>query len=322
MLYLGEELDYREAMNDIDLNLLIALDVLLEEESVTAAAARLNLSASAMSRTLKRLRETTGDPLLVRAGRGLVPTPHAIALRQRVHAMARDAREILQPHREVLDIPALERTFTLRTNAAFIERFSVPLVTAIAKAAPKVRLRFAPKPNKAIEPLREARLDLEIGVIETTAPELVTRLLFRDRFVGVARKGHPRMKNDAMTPETFASCAHVMASPSGDFSGPIQASLSALGIDSGVAVVVPGFSDALRIVRHTDLVTLVPRACLDGISDVENSHITGLIGFDLTPTQPPLTISLMWHPRVGADPAHHWFRKLVVATCRAHCPPA
>ena len=144
-------------MDTMDMNLLAALDALLAEGSVTGAARRLGLSASAMSRTLARLRAATGDPLLVRAGRGLVPTPHATELRDRVHQLTRDVRTVLSPHASHLDVASLERTFTIRAGEGFVEQFSAPLVAAISAAAPHVRLRFAPKTDKDALPLRDAR---------------------------------------------------------------------------------------------------------------------------------------------------------------------
>ena len=113
-----------------DLNLLITLNVLLEEGSVARAAQRLRLSPSAMSRALARLRETTGDPLLVRAGRGLVPTPRALELRERVGVLVQDAEAVLRPA-EALDLNQLTRTFTLRTSDGFVENFGPPLIARI-----------------------------------------------------------------------------------------------------------------------------------------------------------------------------------------------
>src|SRR3954465_4160302 len=110
-----------------DFNLLVTLDVLLAEGSVARAARRLRLSPSAMSRALARLRETTGDPLLVRAGRGLVPTPRAIGLRERVGQLVEAAEEVLRPT-EKLDLNRLVRTFTLRTREGFVENFGPGLV--------------------------------------------------------------------------------------------------------------------------------------------------------------------------------------------------
>src|ERR1700691_1593056 len=135
-------------MDDVDLNLLVALDALLAEGSVTGAARRLGLSSSAMSRTLTRLRSATGDPLLVRAGRGLVPTPRAAELRDRVHELTRGVRAVLRPQISHVDVASLELTFTIRASEAFLEFLSVPVVAAISRAAPRIHLRFAPKPDK------------------------------------------------------------------------------------------------------------------------------------------------------------------------------
>src|SRR5829696_6582681 len=110
-----------------DLNLLAALDVLLTEGSVTRAARRLGLSPSATSRTLARLRATTGDPLLVRAGRGLVPTPRALELRERVGQIVQEAQAVLRPS-ETLNLKQLARAFTLRTSDGFVENFGPDLI--------------------------------------------------------------------------------------------------------------------------------------------------------------------------------------------------
>src|SRR5471032_2751204 len=135
-------------MDTMDMNLLAALDALLAEGSVTGAARRLGLSASAMSRTLARLRAATGDPLLVRAGRGLVPTPHATELRERVRDLVQDAQTVLRPAVASLDLAELKRRYTIRSNEGFVEVFAAQLVAAVTAVAPSVRLRFAPKPEK------------------------------------------------------------------------------------------------------------------------------------------------------------------------------
>ncbi|TJX34492.1 MAG: LysR family transcriptional regulator, partial [Mesorhizobium sp.] len=140
-------------MTSPDLNLLFALDVLLAEGSVARAAHRLRLSPSAMSRTLARLREATGDPLLVRAGRGLVATPRAEELRRQVGRVVQDAEALLRPT-ELLDPRSLDRIFTLRTNESFVEEFAPRLVARIEADAPGVRLRFAPKSDKDAMSLR------------------------------------------------------------------------------------------------------------------------------------------------------------------------
>lgn len=297
-------------MSGIDLNLLPALDALLAEGSVTGAARRLGLSSSAMSRTLARLRAATGDPLLVRAGRGLVPTPHAIALRGRVHALAREARDVLSPQDEHIDLTTLDRTFTIRANEGFIGLFSASLVAAVAEAAPHVRLRFAPKPVKDAGPLREGDADLEIGVLGAFAPEVRTHLLFRDRFVGAVRAGHGLL-SAPVTPEGYAAAGHVVASRRGHFTGPVDDALEALGLCRRIIAFVPGFPDALRIARQSDLVALVPQSCLGDPSLAE-----GLVGFELPVATQEIGISALWHPRMEADPAHRWLRGIVIAACR------
>ena len=305
---------------DVDLNLLAALDVLLAEGSVTAAAGRLGLSASAMSRTLARLRSATGDPLLVRAGRGLVPTPRAVELRDRVHELARDARTVLRPQVTQVDLAALEQRFVIRVSEAFLELLSGPVVAAIARAAPRVRLRFAAKPDKDARPLREGLADLEIGLLGTTAPEIRTQFLFYDRYVGVARIGHPLLTGAGVTPELYAACNHVVASREGTVAQAIDGALATRGLRRAVMVVVPGYPDAMRIARQSDLVALVPRSCLGNTMTHDPVAAAGLESFELPLPIPEFKISALWHPRLDADPAHRWLRETVISVCRAAYP--
>src|SRR3954452_23904980 len=192
-----------------DLNLLVTLDVLLAAGSVARAARRLRLSPSAMSRALARLRETTGDPLLVRAGRGLVPTPRALELRERVSQLVQDAQAVLRPA-ETLNLQQLVRTFTLRTSEGFVENFGPGLIARIGEEAPGVRLHFMQKPDKNSTPLRDGSIDLETGVVgKAMGPEVRAQALFRDRFIGVVRLGHPLSQGE-ITPARYASGRHVL----------------------------------------------------------------------------------------------------------------
>lgn len=303
-------------MKNVDLNLLVALDVLLAERSVTVAARRLGLSTSAMSRTLKRLRLAIGDPLLVRAGRGLVPTPHAEALGVRVHGLTRDVQTILRPRPDHLDLATLDRAFIIRANDSFVEYFAMPLVNAVTNAAPHVRLHFTPKVDKSPEPLREGVMDLEIGVVQATAPEMCVQQLFRDKFVGVARKGHPLLTGPKVTPERYADFGHVVVSRKGSFTGPVDDALAARGLKREIAVVVPGFSHALRIARGSDLIALVPKSCVGHAPGDNSDSGRGLQAFDLPVDTPDFTISASWHPRLNSDPAHQWLRGVVMSVCR------
>lgn len=299
-------------MAAIDLNLLAALDVLLTERSVTTAASRLGLSVSATSRTLARLRIATGDPLLVQAGRSLVPTPYAEKLAARVHTLTLETRTVLTPVMKDMDPAQLDRTFTIRANDGFVALFGAALVVAINAAAPKVRLRFAPKPDKEATPLRDGRIDLEIGTSGASAPEVRSQLIFRDRFIGAARLRHPLLKGK-LTPRRYAACGHVVTSRRGAWSGPVDDALHKLGLQREIVAIVPSFLDALNIARSSDLIALVPRSSIR--SGDMTSH--GLKAFSLPVATPELAISAMWHPRLDADPAHRWLRQKLVATCRA-----
>lgn len=183
----------------------------------------------------------------------------------------------------------------------------------MTEAAPQARLRFAPKPAKDAGPLRDGTIDLEIGVLGDFAPEVRLHLLFRDRFVGVVRADHPLLRAP-VTPERYAAARHVGVSRRGRFTGPVDDALEALGLSRAVVAVVPGFPDALRMARRSDLVALVTQSCL---SDPEAAD--GLASFPLPVATPEISVTALWHPRMDADPAHRWLRETVITLCRT-CP--
>jgi DNA-binding transcriptional LysR family regulator len=296
-----------DAMSRPDLNLLVTLDVLLAEGSVARAALRLRLCPSAMSRALARLRDTTGDPLLVRAGRGLVPTPRAIELRARVGRIVQDGEAVLRPA-ENLDLKQLVRTFTLRTREGFVENFGPDLIARVGKDAPGVRLRFVPKPDKDSTPLRDGIVDLETGVVDvTTGPEVRAQALFRDRFVGVVRKGHP-LSRGRITPSRYAGGRHIGVSRRGVDKGRIDDALKLVGLEREVVTIVGSFSAALALARGSDLIASVPERHTGNLR-------AGMHSFPLPVSTPELAVSLLWHPRLDADPAHRWLRGCVRDVC-------
>ena len=287
------------------MNLLLTLDALLSEGSVVGAAQRLNLSAPAMSRQLSRIRHLLGDPVLVRAGRGLVPTPRAESLRERLRALVTEAEALVRGEDE-LDLSRLERTFVIRANDGFVGTFGAALASLAASQAPKVRLRFAHQDKEDVEALREGRIDADVGVIGAMGPEVRLHALFHDRFVGVVRQGHPLA--DAVTPESFAAFPHVSVSRRGRFSGPIDEALTALDLERFVTIAVANFADALAIIRTSDHVAAVPARLTEPAR-------AGLHSFELPVKTDALAISLAWHPRFDADPAHRWMRAIVREVC-------
>lgn len=290
-----------------DLNLLFTLDVLLAEGSVARAARRLRLSPSAMSRSLARLRKETGDPLLVRAGRGLVPSPRALELRDSVAQLVREAEAALRPAHK-LNLRQLDRTFTLRVSEGFVENFGARLLVRMAAEAPKARLHFLHKLEKSSGPLRDGSVDLETGVIDAAiGPEVRARALFQDRYVGVVRRGHP-LSRGKMTAARYAAAAHVHVWRRENDRGPIDDALAALKLKREIVVTVGGFSAALALARASD-----------AIATVHERHtgilFAGMHSFPVPIPIPGFTVSLLWHPRSDGDPAHRWLRGCVLDVC-------
>lgn len=291
-----------------DLNLLVALDVLLEEGSVARASERLRLSPSAMSRTLARLREATGDPLLVRAGRGLVPTPRALELRERVGSLVDEGQALLRPSK-ALDLATVERTFTMRTSDGFVENFGPRLLARVGADAPGIRLNFLQKPDKDSAPLREGRIDLETAVVEPAmGPELRTQALFRDRLIGVISAVHPLAQKKKISAKQYAGARHVIVSRSGFDEDSMEGKLLPDGVTRHVASSVGGFAAALAVARHSNLIATVPELHTASLRD-------GMFSFALPVRAQGFTVSLVWHPRLDADPVHRWLRAIIRAVC-------
>lgn len=292
-------------MSRPDLNLLVTLDVLLAEGSVARAAKRLRLSPSAMSRALARLRETTGDPLLVRAGRRLVPTPRALELRAPVGQLVRDAEAVLRASGEA-DLAHLSRTFTLRTSEGFVETFGPALLARVAAQAPSLRLRFMQKVDKESNALREGAVDMETGVVErSTGPEVRTQALFRDRLIGVVRTRHP-LRQKRITLARYAEGKHISVARGAD---PIDAALASVGVEREVvAFLSGGFATAIALARSSDLIAAVPERHTAELR-------AGMHSFALPFVMPEFTVSLLWHPRLDGDAAHRWLRGCVRDVC-------
>lgn len=296
-----------------DLNLLITLDALLAEGSVVGAARRLRLSPSAMSRALTRLRETTGDPLLVRAGRGLAPTPRAQALRDHVRQLVEAAEGVLRPD-ETLDLLSLARTFTLRTSDGFVENFGADLIARVRADAPAVRLNFLQKTDKDSGPLRDGRIDLETGVVEESlGPEVRTQALFRDRLVGVVREGHP-LDQGGFPRSWYADAEHVAVSRSGLEVDAVDRPFLPADLQRRVTTLVSGFSAALALARASNLVATVPDRHTGSLRQ-------GMVTVSLPMPTTAFTVAMLWHPRLDADPAHRWLRSCVREVCSPHRDP-
>ncbi|MFF8267003.1 LysR family transcriptional regulator [Streptomyces sp. NPDC016562] len=284
----------------LDLNLLVALDVLLEESSVSRAAARLHLSEPAMSRTLGRIRKALGDPVLVRAGRSMVPTPHALAVQGEVRAVVERARALFLSGGQV-DLPRLVRTFTVLANDAFTAVHGATLFTRVTGEAPGVRLRFLSESHVDVPALREGVADLELGVIDDRSPEVRVEQLTDERMMAVVRPGHPLLRG-RVTARRFAAAEHLIASRRGRLEGPVDTALAERGLSRRVVGAVGTYPASLFVLRESDLVGLLTTQA------VPLAAALGLEVFEIPLDLPTLPFGMAWHPRHDADPGHAWLR--------------
>jgi DNA-binding transcriptional LysR family regulator len=275
----------------------------LSENSVVRAAQRLGLSPSAMSRALARVRETVGDPILVKAGRRLVPTPRATGMRDRVDQLIHEAQAVLLPA-STPDLRRVARTFTLRTSEGFVETFGPALIKRVTKDAPGIRLRFLTRQTRDAAGLRDGSVDLETGVVDrTTRPELRQVPLFADRMVGVMRAGH-RLGRSRMTAAAYAGAAHIGISRETVDRGWVEEALAAVELERNVTTTVSGFATAIALARGSDLIATVPEKHTAALR-------AGMRTFPLPFKLPLVRVSMLWHPRMHADPVHAWLRECV-----------
>lgn len=296
-----------------DLNLLLALDALLDEGSVIGAARRMHLSAPAMSRTLSRIREALGDPVFVQVGRKLVPTPKALALRETVRTAVAQASQVFSSGAQI-DLKSLARRFNIRATDEFVSAHLGHLLDAVAREMPRATLRFAPEEDDVDEEaLRNGRIDLFISASRKLGPEIRVQSLYTTTFVGVARANHP-IFDDEITPERLTHWEHISVSRRGKAAGPVDDALEAQGLRRHVALVVPSPYTALFALQNSDLLLPLPR-------HLANSALAAGLRIRLFDLPTPLETVLLtqaWHPRLDADPAHQWLRHTIHALCQEH----
>nr|WP_225956598.1 LysR substrate-binding domain-containing protein [Amycolatopsis lexingtonensis] len=289
----------------MDLNLLTVFDALLEEGSVMGAAERLHLSSPAVSRTLGRLRKVTGDDILVRTGHSMAPTPYALSVREDVHRLVRQAREVLTPARE-LDLAELDRTFTIQCHDALAASVVPLLVGRLMARAPGVRLRVLAENSADTDDLRHGRVDLELGGARPELPEFRSEIVGHDSLVVAMRRGHPCA--DGLDLRAYAAHPHVVVSRRGRLTAPIDDVLAAEGLRRRVVAAVATLSMALQTAARGDvLVTcteILGRPLVDAF---------GLVTRPLPADSTAASVSCTWHQRYDSDPAHAWLREQVSA---------
>ncbi|MFG2266725.1 LysR family transcriptional regulator [Streptomyces sp. NPDC048720] len=288
----------------LDLNLLAALDALLEEGSVAGAAARLHVTAPAMSRSLGRIRRTTGDQILVRTGRTMTPTPYAISVREQVHELLHQVQGLLAPSRE-LDLATLERTFTLRWHDSLVASSGPALLAAVRAEAPGVRLRFVAESSTDTPELRRGEVDLEANANRPSAPDIRAEKVGESPLVIVVRQGHPLARGRTVTARQYAAAEHVTVSRRGNLGNALDDALERLGLTRRVVATAPTEAAALEFARGCDLLISVPEATTRStVADL------GLAVLPLPLELPLAPVYLSWHQRYDTDLAHAWLRGL------------
>lgn len=285
-------------MQSVDANLLLALDALLREGSVTGAARRMNVSPPAMSHTLSRLRAAVGDPLFVRAGNRLVPTPRALAISERVSRAAAEVGALLRPDLP-LDIATLERTFIIRASDAMIVTVGHALDVLVRQEAPGVALHFI-----GVLLAEAGDVDLDIGVQYNIAPELRIQSLFREEMVAVARKDHP-LATRRLAPARLAALEHIAVASQRAKLEELTKPRRARGWHPPSRI-VPSFLAAAALVRASDAYTVVPNRLATVIVEA-----FGLCRLSVTGPATKVAIAQAWSPRFDNDAGHTWLRGCV-----------
>lgn len=285
------------------MNLLPALDALLREGSVTGAATAMNVSPSAMSRTLARLRRVVGDPLLVPSGRGLTLTPRARELRPQAAAALGQALAALRPPPPV-DLADVRRDFVIRTNDGVAVVLGAALLARAARQAPGVRLRILPEGDEDPADLRD-RVDLDLGVLPEIPPDVRSTHLADHRYAAVVRPSDRAPGAGVpLTAADFAALPHITVSRHGRARSVIDDRLAELGLERRVLATVPTFGAACFLALDTDAFAIVP----SGFAE-RAARALRLTVHAIPLRLPPVAFDMAWHVRHDADPAHRWLRE-------------
>ncbi|EHH69697.1 LysR family transcriptional regulator [Gluconobacter morbifer] len=295
-----------------DLDLLRYLQVLVEEQSVSLAAQRLQVSEAAMSRHLAKLRTVFGDPILVLSGRRMVATAFANRIRDRVQNLVKLADELVNDSDD-LDLRELAPCFTIRAHDLIVGAFGHAVLRTLKESCPGCRVIFSPETEEsASEPLRKNRIDLYIGATDDLAPEIMKQTLFHTEFRGLVRKSHPILKR-GVTPQTLVDYDHISISRKGRMHGPLDVILrEKYGLARRIAMVVPTYYAMIETMRETDMILPLPDIVIDRLllDRIE------LEAFEFPFALPPVICFQAWHPRMDMDLVHRWLRETVFHTIR------
>jgi DNA-binding transcriptional LysR family regulator len=293
----------------LDLNLLVVLQALLAERSVTRAAERLALSQPAVSHALARLRRSFGDRLLVRTPHGMKPTPRAKAMAEPLErALADLTRAVSSPGE--FDPRRARRRFHMATDD-YLELVLMPrLLARVWRDAPGIDIRVHSVGARSGHDLAEGSIDFIVDPLEVLGqlPGAYSQRILDERFVCIVRAGHPVL-GKPLTAKAFASLSHALVAPAGRPGSIVDTALGKLGLRRRVAIAIPHFIAAPAIIRETDAVATLPRRIALTLGD-------GLVLIEPPIALPTFTIETVWHERNHNDPAHAWLRGCISEVSR------
>lgn len=303
----------RTHLSSLDLNLLLALDALLQERHVTRAASRMSLTQSAMSRALARLRATFDDPILVRSGRGMVLSPRAHALAAPLRR-ALDELDVIVGERPSFDPASAARTFQIATVDYAASLVLPALLARLAQEAPRVNLAIQPIPQDIDAALEGGTLDLVVAPRRRSAPGLVWRRIYSEPFVTLVREGHPGV-GKALTLHQFCSLPHIVVAPEGRPGSNVDDALTRRGLQRRVALRLPSFLTAPLLVAQSDLILTTTESLARRFAELLPLRV-------LVPPVPlaPCTLAIAWHEKQRADPAHAWLRHAIAEAAASLAP--
>ncbi|GBQ79758.1 LysR family transcriptional regulator [Acetobacter malorum DSM 14337] len=291
-----------------DLNLLHAMNVLIEESSVTGAAQRLQVSAATISRTLSKIRATFDDPILVQMGRNMVPTPRALQMQPRISRILAGMHDLMRRDEE-LDLTGIKPIFTIRAADVVVGPFATKLLQTLRGDCPDAAVVFASETDgDDSDALRRGAIDLYIGATENLRPEIMRQTLFESRFHAVVRAGHPILLGE-ITPQSLVQYDHISVSRRSRRHGPIDDALQEeFGLSRNVALLVPSYYTAMQGLHRTDLILPVPDVAIER----DTLDRLGLYAFPLPLKLTPVNVFQAWHPRHDSDVVHRWLRRTVL----------
>lgn len=294
----------RRIMANPDLNLMVIFDAIMQEQSITAAAERLAMTQPSVSNAVSRMRHVWQDPMFIKHGRGIRPTPFAQNLWRDISLPLEAIKSASQPAE--FDIKTIKRTFRVAATDWMIDIFWLPLRKRLETYAPYINLHAVPYAVNGEQLLLDADVDLVLDYFEGNDPKVETQWLFDNHFVCAMRQGHP-LANKPLDINAYADAEHLLFSLSGEAWGSVDQLLYQHGLTRRIAMTVNHSYNLTHLLENTDLITTIPLPIV--VSSVRQQQLVICTPpVDITPGP----ISMSWHIRSKRDPALIWLRGQIV----------